>query len=242
MRSRYSSRSNSFATDDENDKKISSTSWICDKYPLISNSWNPFQNLNKNSRNVEKPNKKSSNWRKHAAETILSSSDNEEEDSIVGTTSKHLNQLPKSRINKKHLEDFRNPESTHSMGFEDSTMIAPNVEKLSPSSCVEVHLNSSSDITIILCSVDVLKMRSVFFHNLLEEQEHTKKVHISPNHIWRHPIILTESNPDEAAAFVRVHSNIFCICSQNSFLISSYNRYMRVRLLSKDHGIFIGLN
>lgn len=53
----------------------------------------------------------------------------------------------------------------------ETRIVAPNVSKLSPFSAVEVRLQSSTDMVAVLCSVDVLKMRSGFFHDILTEQE-----------------------------------------------------------------------
>jgi hypothetical protein len=46
-------------------------------------------------------------------------------------------------------------------------IIAPNVGKLNVTSIVEVRLQSITETTPILCSVDVLKMRSAYLHGLL---------------------------------------------------------------------------
>lgn len=100
----------------------------------------------------------------------------------------------------------------------ESRIVAPNVSKLSPNSAVEVRLQSATDSVVVLCSVDVLKMRSGFFHNILNEQERQFMSHqgagaltssstnapLSTNgHVlWRETIILDEQCPYEAAAFL----------------------------------------
>lgn len=84
-------------------------------------------------------------------------------------------------------------------------IVAPNVSKLSPQSVIEVRLQSLSEIVAILCSVDVLKMRSGFFHQVLAEQERhrlNKSVTSSSDNIWREPITIPETSPYEAAAFL----------------------------------------
>ena len=53
-------------------------------------------------------------------------------------------------------------------------IVAPHVAKLSPQSVVEVRLQSISECVAVLCSVDVLKMRSGFFHRVLAEQEKSR--------------------------------------------------------------------
>jgi hypothetical protein len=93
----------------------------------------------------------------------------------------------------------------------EARIVAPNVSKLSPFSAVEVRLESASETVAVLCSVDVLKMRSSFFHDILSDQE--KNVLAGGNQsmtstalqgsvLWRDPIIITESSPFEAAAFL----------------------------------------
>jgi hypothetical protein len=56
-------------------------------------------------------------------------------------------------------------------------IIAPNVSKLSRYSVLEVKLNSINECVVVLCSVDVLKMRSGFFHDILCERE--ENLHLS---------------------------------------------------------------
>lgn len=103
----------------------------------------------------------------------------------------------------------------------DSRIVAPNVSKLSPHSAVEVRLMSSSDMVVVLCSVDVLKMRSGFFHDVLTNQENNHATTSAgqqrtptnsmvtdngnpsgSNVLWRDPIVIPEHNPYEAAAFL----------------------------------------
>jgi hypothetical protein len=48
----------------------------------------------------------------------------------------------------------------------EARIIAPNVDKLSPTSVVEIRLQSADERVAILCSVDVLKMRSIFYHEV----------------------------------------------------------------------------
>jgi hypothetical protein len=83
----------------------------------------------------------------------------------------------------------------------DSRIIAPYVDRLSLGSTVEVIIVSSIEAIAVLCSVDVLKMRSTYFLNLLQIQEDSSDVHTSEN-IWRHAITVECSSPFEAAAFL----------------------------------------
>lgn len=109
----------------------------------------------------------------------------------------------------------------------ETRIVAPNVSKLSPCSAVEVRLQSATECVAILCAVDVLKMRSTFFHDLLCEQEVEKNVSRNslgtcasesvsagressiafptteePSIMWRTPIAVPEPAPYEAAAFL----------------------------------------
>ena len=51
----------------------------------------------------------------------------------------------------------------------ETRIVAPNVDKLSPSSVVEICLASEAEHVKVLCSVDVLKMQSTFFREVLFE-------------------------------------------------------------------------
>lgn len=94
----------------------------------------------------------------------------------------------------------------------DAKIVAPNVSKLSAHSVVEVRLQSARECVAVLCAVDVLKMRSGFFHDVLVEQEHNKQcssdLHLStapgdaPGILWREAIVVPESSPFEAAAYL----------------------------------------
>lgn len=106
---------------------------------------------------------------------------------------------------------------------QESRIVAPHVGKLAPGSVVEIRLQSTVDCVAILCSVDVLKMRSGFFGEILDSQErfnlliHVFKVydklliftktvseikHLKSSDIWRDPISIPEISPFEAAAFL----------------------------------------
>jgi hypothetical protein len=85
-------------------------------------------------------------------------------------------------------------------GIGESRIVAPNVEKLSPGSVVEVRLSSSNETVAVLCSVDVLKMQSEFFHDVLVELD-KNFASLGPDS-WREPITLPEQEPFNAAAFL----------------------------------------
>jgi len=67
---------------------------------------------------------------------------------------------------------------------------------------IEVRLNSGREVAAILCSVDVLKMRSSFFHEVLNHQEDGLRSSEDFITAMRAPIELPEESPYEAAAFL----------------------------------------
>lgn len=83
----------------------------------------------------------------------------------------------------------------------EARIVAPNVSKLSPNSAVEVKLKSPNETVAVLCSVDVLKMRSGFFHDILSEQEKNRQLKSGSTNaiIWREAIVVLEQMPFEAA-------------------------------------------
>jgi len=62
-------------------------------------------------------------------------------------------------------------------------------------------MHSITETVEVICSVDVLKMRSTFFHKLLCEQDSARARGVALKEA-RDPIILPESSPFEAAAFL----------------------------------------
>lgn len=68
----------------------------------------------------------------------------------------------------------------------EARIVAPNVSKLSPNSAVEIRLQSNKESVTVLCSVDVLKMRSGFFHDILSDQEKNYVKSIDPAQIQAH--------------------------------------------------------
>jgi len=63
------------------------------------------------------------------------------------------------------------PRNPNAGGAQESRIVAPHVGKLAPSSVVEIRLQSINECVAVLCSVDVLKMRSGFFGEILDVQE-----------------------------------------------------------------------
>lgn len=133
--------------------------------------------------------------------------------------------LPKSNPT---LAGSNSATTLNSLNSNEARIVAPYVSKISPYSAVEVRLQSTTDLVSILCSVDVLKMRSTFFYDLLSEQDHVRNLQRRSsvtnnksnasnnknsssknncnddllNKMWRDPIILPESSPYEAAALL----------------------------------------
>ena len=94
-----------------------------------------------------------------------------------------------------------------------TTIVAPNVDKLSPNSVVEVLLRNKEELVSIHCSVDVLKMRSQFFYTVLSEQDlsHTLSSEMSTEDSERSrvhrltsriPIEINDDTPFECLAFL----------------------------------------
>jgi hypothetical protein len=83
-------------------------------------------------------------------------------------------------------------------------VVAPNVGKLSRGSVVEIILNSINESVVVLCSVDILKMRSAFFGDILREREEAYMLNstkMNEVHL-RDSISLPEQSPFEAAAYL----------------------------------------
>lgn len=156
-------------------------------------------------------------WRKMAAKTILSgenmNSDDEVDKAFDGGRGAQLDDNHHSHppyrsdsvkegsatITSKTLSNAGNP----SMVPDEPRIVAPNVSKLSPRSVVEIRLQSINECVAILCSVDVLKMRSSFFYDVLNEQEDGRTHTSGDQHdIWRDPLVIPETSPFEAAAFL----------------------------------------
>jgi hypothetical protein len=141
--------------------------------------------------------KKSTGGRKHrprsiSPESTVSSITSTRTDNI-SPTDESSEQLLKRRENK--TVPISSPLVT------EPRIVAPNVEKLSPSSQVEVYLQSHNDCVIVLCSVDVLKMRSEFFCEVLGDQDRAKPINSSIG-MTRDPIMLQETSPFDAAALL----------------------------------------
>ena len=78
-------------------------------------------------------------------------------------------------------------------------VVAPHVGKLGLSSCVEVVLKNSDERVTVLCSADILKMKSTFFHDVLLKQEEGIGSKLG---LWRAPIEIQENTPFEAVSFL----------------------------------------
>ncbi len=69
-------------------------------------------------------------------------------------------------------------------------------------------MQSITDCVSVLCSVDILKMKSTFFYDILSQQERDAitpgVIHrnSNPTKQWREAIIMPEASPFEAAAFL----------------------------------------
>jgi hypothetical protein len=160
----------------------SPTAWICQAAERSMNQiCRPFMSgniLSKESSLLRQTNGLGSNmrhdnssasmksWRRRATESILSG-DGEDENS--DNDDPYRSSMPNDN-NLKRLPDIKVPtlemDNDDKWSTNEPRIIAPHVAKLSPTSVVEVRLQSLSECVAILCSVDVLKMRSIFFHEV----------------------------------------------------------------------------
>lgn len=198
---------------------VSPSAWICDfgarkqLSRLCFPSVRPFMSGSKSVRMGKGENSShnsdasAASWRARAAEKILG-----------GVAAQRDRDTLSDEEEERH-EQRRSPRRHQSVKSSDSQsistngdqlgemaneprIIAPNVSKLSPVSVVEIRLQSLSECVAILCSVDVLKMRSVFFHEVLNEQEENVGRDVASSEIWREPLVIPEISPFEAAAFL----------------------------------------
>jgi hypothetical protein len=158
-------------------------------------------------------------WRQMAAKTILSSenlnSDDENDRCLEGARGSDVegihHQVPHPMYRSDSTKDGSIAMTLKSLSCagnlsivpDEPRIVAPNVSKLSPRSVVEIRLQSINECVAILCSVDVLKMRSSFFYEVLNEQEEDRNYSSrDQNEIWRNPLVIPEISPFEAAAFL----------------------------------------
>ena len=167
---------------------MSPTAWMCEVTgKKVSQLCRPFMSGNSNvqigkedlsikrSGRHDNSDTSVSSWRERAAKSFLSAHNSEDDDDNDDTDSFKLKPgaSPYSKsIN--HNDNLKNqsmspiirpndPDSAN----DEPRIIAPNVDKISPISVVEVRLQSIGECVAILCSVDVLKMRSVFFYEVI---------------------------------------------------------------------------
>jgi hypothetical protein len=170
-----------------------------------------------NNKSILKKNKNEANNGVYIPELDLTRLHSSESNTVQSKISNN------SRYSKNYLNEYNRSNSaniisnatlnTPTNALDESRIVAPNVSKLSPYSAVEIRLESPSGTIAVLCSVDVLKMRSVYFHDVLTEQERNSLLMTSKNNIasngnensnvlWRDAICLQENFPFEAAAFL----------------------------------------
>jgi hypothetical protein len=123
----------------------------------------------------------------------------------------HMNEEPRRKPSSTTRDDISEfsgggsilSSSTHSAAS-STRIIAPHVNKLSLGSVVEVLLEGDCECVAVLCSVDVLKMRSQLFQTLLIRQEaEILTAPIPPaNKLWRRSLVMEQEAPFEAAAFL----------------------------------------
>lgn len=148
-------------------------------------------------------------WRKMAAKSILSTENNSDCGSNRAFDGCNLYDDPLhpvcrvDSVKEGCSSRILSQNCNQSLISDEPRIVAPNVSKLSPRSVVEIRLQSANECVAILCSVDVLKMRSIFFYEVLNEQEDDRtSITREQNEIWRAPLVIPESSPFEAAAFL----------------------------------------
>lgn len=166
---------------------MSPTAWMCEVTgKKVSQLCRPFMSGNSNvqigredlsikrSSRHDNSDTSVSSWRERAAKSLLSAhnsdddDDNNDSDDFKGKT-KEGSFSRRMSYNESLQNQIMSPISRTNdpdSGNEEPRIIAPNVDKISPISVVEVRLQSIGECVAILCSVDVLKMRSVFFYEV----------------------------------------------------------------------------
>ena len=175
---------------------MSPTAWMCEVTgKKMSQLCRPFMSGNSNVQlgkensyypkrppRSENSDASVASWRERAAKSILSARNSDDEDSDEERNNESIRrkkQLAGSRNAGSYSEQYKaplvEPSSTpaHTTGEVDSAddeprIIAPNVDKISQISVIEVRLQSIRECVTILCSVDVLKMKSAFFYEVCE--------------------------------------------------------------------------
>jgi hypothetical protein len=102
----------------------------------------------------------------------------------IGSAASHKNgsisrstrtEYPAPELSIPKLDIFKtiggSPLSEDTQEVPESRIVAPHVSKLAPYSVIEIRLESTNQSVAVLCSVDVLKMRSQFFGSILDNQE-----------------------------------------------------------------------
>ncbi len=154
--------------EDENDSNFlySPTNWICQSLQYTS------------------PVEKQRNRTTYSGQTTSSegSSDHsnhsdkdQEQKPIRGNLTPNTPTISQKSQERDHLNhSLQNTQLYPPISFSTaSKIVAPNVAKLSQSSIVEINLKSNAEDVIVVCSVDILKMKSLYFQSLLLEQEKT---------------------------------------------------------------------
>lgn len=199
------------------DRATSPSAWIYKGGKTLQDFCRPFIGGVTPAKVGNKSDASVASWRKMAAKTILSSenlnSDDEFEKPNDGSRGGRLDDdhMQHSQFRLDSCKEDSAAVSSKSLPYvgnstmipDEPRIIAPNVSKLSPRSVVEIRLQSTNECVAILCSVDVLKMRSSFFYEVLNEQEDNRAYGSREQHdIWRHPLLIPETSPFEAAAFL----------------------------------------
>jgi hypothetical protein len=191
-------------TEETTDFMNSPTNWICQSFQYLS------------------PTKKTTQTSSYTTTSTDSSSRYEEEEESLENQHPSISGQQRKVTFDQSSKNLTMPPSTaysgnfHISSHSSSRIVAPNVAKLSPSSTVEIILHSNIEDAVILCSADVLKMRSQYFENILLEQEKMSTSPTTPsNTMWRSAIVIQEASPYEGAAFLEsIHEGKGLYCGE----------------------------
>lgn len=158
---------------------------------------------------------------------------------IINTQSESSNESKQQQLDK-NFNLYHN--------VNEEIIIAPNIDRLSTKSVVLINLKATLGQQAILCSIDILKMKSTYFHELLNDESNVRNCSInskisqceSPIHSLDIPcnnsinINIDEDYPFDAIAFLEsLHdtrilfkgdwNSCWAVLRYNQYLIILYN-------------------
>ena len=155
---------------------------------------------------------------KQAATLILSESemhimtnDNASKNTSFSDISSHISEQNCHNIHSNNHRKCNSAKSTKELEQRNNItrLVAPHVDKLSESSRVEIRIQGEEEIVSVLCSADVLKMRSAYFLEILKagsiQQGRTQGASTknAEGRLIIAPVILQDKAPFECASFLQ---------------------------------------